>query len=129
MMARDPNLHRRINENLRKVYDGTYKREAALARARDRREKEYKKQRRRELLDDRKELKQKIATLTHERDQLQRDYQWLYDKHNAGTLSRNYDGIDEFGALEEIDHRITDILGEEIVKTMDQLEYVEDMLR
>lgn len=128
-MASDPELYRRINDNLRKIYDGTYKREAALERARERPAKEFRRQERRWLLDDRKELRQQIAALRHEIDELQRGYQWLYDKNDAGTLSTNCDGLNEYGALEEIDHRITDVLTPQLVDAIERLEHVEDMLR
>ena len=122
----DPELRRRINQNLRELADGTVARRKEAERAAKARRKEQAKEDRKEL----RGLKKRLAAVEEERDGLQEYLDELLMREDSNPLGYA-EGMDEQqynGLLEECDAAVEGC-NNEIGKLRDRIEMLERMLR
>lgn len=122
----DPELRRRINQNLRELADGTVARRKEAERAAKARRKEQAKEDRKEV----RQLKKRLAAVEEERDGLQEYLDELLEREDPNPLGYA-EGMDEQqynGLLEECDAAVEGC-NNEIGKLRDRIELLERMLR
>lgn len=122
----DPELRRRINQNLRELADGTVARRKETERAAKARRKEQAKEDRKEV----RQLKKRLAAVEEERDGLQEYLDELLEREDPNPLGYA-EGMDEQqynGLLEECDAAVEGC-NNEIGKLRDRIEMLERMLR
>lgn len=122
----DPELRRRINQNLRELADGTVARRKEAERAAKARRKEQAKEDRKEV----RQLKKRLAAVEEERDGLQEYLDELLEREDPNPLGYA-EGMDEQqynGLLEECDAAVEGC-NNEIGKLRDRIEMLERMLR
>lgn len=122
----DPELRRRINQNLRELADGTVARRKEAERAAKARRKEQAKEDRKEV----RQLKKRLAAVEEERDGLQEYLDELLMREDPNPLGYA-EGMDEQqynGLLEECDAAVEGC-NNEIGKLRDRIEMLERMLR
>lgn len=125
MRIDDPELRRRINQNLRELADGTVARRKEAERAARARRKEQAKEDRKEV----RQLKKRLAAVEEERDGLQEYLDELLERTDPNPLGYA-EGMDEQqynGLLEECDHAVEGC-NEEIGKLRDRIELLERMI-
>lgn len=126
MRIDDPELRRRINQNLRELADGTVARRKEAERAAKARRKEQAKEDRKEV----RQLKKRLAAVEEERDGLQEYLDELLERSDPNPLGYA-EGMDEQqynGLLEECDAAVEGC-NNEIGKLRDRIEMLERMLR
>lgn len=110
-------LRKAANANLGKIADGTYRREREAEQARRRAEKDARRRRYLEL----QSMKRKLKSLRKELKDHEREWQWLYDKHEAGKSNEVGDfGIPDIVVLEEVDATRNQMV-EDIVQLEDNI--------
>lgn len=122
----DPELRRRINQNLRELADGTVARRKEAERAAKARRKEQAKEDRKEV----RQLKKRLGAVEEERDGLQEYLDELLERKDPNPLGYA-EGMDEQqynGLLEECDAAVEGC-NNEIGKLRDRIELLERMLR
>lgn len=122
----DPELRRRINQNLRELADGTVARRKEAERAARARRKEQAKEDRKEV----RQLKKRLAAVEEERDGLQEYLDELLMRKDPNPLGYA-EGMDEQqynGLLEECVAAVEGC-NNEIGKLRDRIEMLERMLR
>lgn len=121
----DPELRRRINQNLRELADGTVARREAERKAAKARRKEQAKEDKKEV----RRLKKRLAAVEEERDGLQEYLDELLERTDPNPLGYA-EGMDEQqynGLLEECDAAVEGC-NNEIGKLRDRIELLERMI-
>lgn len=125
----DPELRRRINQNLRELADGTVARRKEAERAARVRRKEQAKEQAKEDKKEVRRLKKRLAAVEEERDGLQEYLDELLLREDPNPLGYA-EGMDEQqynGLLEECDAAVEGC-NNEIGKLRDRIELLERMI-
>ncbi len=118
-------LRRLANANLRKIADGTHKREAERAKLAEAQRKEFERQLKSDEREETRQEKAKLKQLKSQLKELENDWGWLYKLDDLSGTKADM-GVADHVVLDEIDGQIT-TLQEKIFRLENKLAGIPSM--